>query len=89
MKRVVLILLFLSAAGLARADWTDVKEGADVRAVLAAVGTPLMVSRSKSGAQVTWTYDNGAYVLFENGRVTYWRAPSPKRRSRANSDGNA
>ncbi len=89
MKRVVLLLLFLVSGALARADWSDVREGMDGEAVLVFVGTPLIVSKSRSGAQETWTYDDGAYVLFERGRVSFWSAPRPKRTSRARAEGKA
>ena len=88
MKRLVLVLLFAGVCASARAEWSDVREGIDVQAVLAAVGTPLMVSKSRTGLQVTWTYDEGGYVLFENGRVRFWQPPAAKR-SRAKAEGKA
>jgi hypothetical protein len=90
MKRIVLFLgLFLFASAAARAEWSDVKEGYDADTVLALVGNPLMIVRSKTGAQVVWTYDNGAYILFENGRVSYWQPPQPKRKSCPKSEAKA
>jgi hypothetical protein len=89
MKRIVLLALFLLASAAARAEWNDMKTGCDVRTVLAAVGTPLMVTKSKTGAQVTWTYDDGAYILFEFGRVSYWHPPKPKRPSCVKAGGKA
>jgi hypothetical protein len=89
MKRLLLLSLFVCACTTtARAEWRDVKEGLNVQAVLAAIGTPMMVNKSKSGRQVTWTYDDGAYVLFENGRVRFFKAP-PGRASRAKLEGKA
>ncbi len=89
MKRLFLLSLFLCAAASARAEWNDVKEGCDVQAVLAAVGSPLLMSKSRSGAQFTWTYDNGAYILFENGRVSYWQPPKPRQMCRTKAAGKA
>jgi hypothetical protein len=90
MTRLFLLTLFAFACTTARAEWSDVKEGLNVQAVLAAVGTPMMVNKSKSGRQVTWTYDNGAYVLFENGRVRFFKAPPTAGRiSRAKLEGKA
>jgi hypothetical protein len=81
MKRLLLVLLLAGVCAPARAEWKDLKAGIDVQAVLAAVGTPLMVSKSRQGLQVTWTYDDGAYVLFENGRVRFWQPPVAKRKA--------
>jgi len=83
---VVLVLLLVTSA---RAEWRDVKEGLASKAVFESVGRPLIESRTRGGMFVTWTYDNGAYVLFENGRVLYWQAPkpSPLARVRAQQSG--
>lgn len=79
MKRLLLLLVLASVCAPARADWKDLKEGADVQAVMNAVGVPLLVNKSKTGRQVMWTYDNGAYILFENGRVKFWQPPTPRK----------
>ncbi len=73
MKRFVVIALLLVAS--ARADWRGVKEGLGPQAVINHVGRPLIESRVRHGLLVTWTYDNGGYILFENGRVLYWQMP--------------
>lgn len=63
------------AASAAQAAWSDIKEGLDPKNALQDVGAPLMQSRVRQGSLVTWTYDEGGYILFENGRVRYWQAP--------------
>ncbi len=72
----MLFLLALSC-GAARAQWADLKAGQDAQAVAKALGTPLIASQNKGGVHSTWTYDRGGYVMFEKGRVTFWR-PSRK-----------
>lgn len=80
MKRISFVLLLLVSAAWARADWKNVKEGVPQQTVLRTVGAPLMMTKSKTGLQVTWTYDRGGYILFEAGRVRYWQAPRPAKR---------
>lgn len=80
MKRLVLLVLLVCVCATARADWADVREGIDAQAVMAAVGVPLLVNASKTKRQVTWTYDDGAYILFENGRVRFWQAPTSRKK---------
>lgn len=78
MKRMQLMtaLLLALASGLtARADWSDMRAGLDEKATLAAVGAPIIASRSKSRVQATWTYDAGGYIQFERGRVAHWQVP--------------
>ena len=75
MKRLGLMFALLLAALPARAAWADVKAGLDAKAVLEYVGAPILTHRGHSGHWETWTYDNGASVLFENGRVRYWTEP--------------
>ena len=73
MKRLFVMLLLLAAT--ARAEWRDLKPGLDSAAVARHVGRPLMQSMGHRGAFVTWTYDNGGYVMFRDGLVTCWQAP--------------
>ncbi|MES2697437.1 MAG: hypothetical protein V4773_28485 [Verrucomicrobiota bacterium] len=79
MRTVLLLALFALSCGAAHAQWHDLKAGLDPKTVVQAVGQPLLVSKSKSGAQVTWTYDEGAYVMFDQGRVRFWQQPKVKR----------
>lgn len=72
-KRCLLLALLFAAS--ARAEWCELKEGADTKSVLACIGAPLLMNKSRNGRQITWTYDNGGYVMFANGRVTFWSAP--------------
>lgn len=58
-----------------RADWGRMQAGLTERAARAAVGAPLIASRSSSRVHAMWTYDAGGYVQFERGRVTHWVAP--------------
>jgi hypothetical protein len=60
----------------ARAAWCDLKAGLDPKAAEKCVGAPLFVNRTRGGTLVNWIYDNGGYILFENGRVKFWQAPS-------------
>ena len=73
MKRWLIAALLVVAS--ARADWKDVKEGMDQRAVMEAVGTPLMFTRARHGLLETWMYDEGGCVYFVKGRVRFWQAP--------------
>lgn len=75
-----MVLLFLLAMAGLRAEWRDLKEGLDPKAVEKFIGAPLMQTKARGGLLVTWTYDNGGYVLFENGLVRYWQAPRPKKK---------
>lgn len=72
MKALVLILALVLASA-ARAEWRDVREGLTEFEVLQVIGVPLIINKSRSGLQTSWTYDRGGYVLFEHGRVRYWR----------------
>ena len=84
MKKFFLLVLFAVAAASARAEWKNVKEGLDQKTALQTLGAPLMVSKSKSGMQQTWTYDRGAYIIFVFGRVRYWAAPKVKQVAKKN-----
>ena len=77
MKTPVLIALVFVSLASARADWKDLRSGTEKGTALEAVGSPLLMNKSRSGRQEVWTYDFGAYILFENGRVSYWQAPKP------------
>lgn len=82
--RVLGLVLLLGASALAaRAEWRELQEGQDYKAVKDSVGEPLIVCRGRNGAQETWTYDCGAYVQFENGRVSFWQAPRSGRKAPA------
>ena len=70
-----MLLLFLLVVSVAHAKWSDIREGLDQRAALQFAGIPLMQCRVRSGALETWTYDDGGYILFANGRILYWQAP--------------
>lgn len=76
MKTVLSIILLALVAGVARADWKDLKAGMDQNAAAAAVGMPLMQNRGRGGAQV-WTYDSQGFIQFQSGRVTYWEKSKP------------
>jgi hypothetical protein len=77
MKTLMIFVLLVISAASARADWKTLKEGQEKAAALQTVGVPLLMSKSRSGLQETWTYDSGGYILFERGRVRYWEAPKP------------
>ncbi len=74
MKRMILLALLFVAC--ARAEWSDVKEGLGPQSVIKLVGTPLVGSSGHGGQFVTWIYDRGGYIVFENGRVAFWQAPA-------------
>ncbi len=89
MKAFVLIGIFvfsLAASTGTAAEWKDLRPGCEKQVVLEAVGAPLMMNKSKTGRQETWTYDRGGYVIFENGRVSYWQ-PSRKALRKARQTG--
>lgn len=67
------------AAATAQAAWGEIKEGVDQKTALQQVGAPLIQNKARRGALETWTYDDGAYIFFENGKVRYWQAPRPKK----------
>lgn len=73
MKRLCVIFLLLAAS--AHAGWPDLKAGLDPEAVARAVGQPLLQSAGHGGRYATWTYDQGGFVMFHQGRVTFWQAP--------------
>ena len=62
-KTLVTVAAVFGAA-TAWAGWSDLKVGLDERAVLAALGQPIIVSRGSNGVHATWTYDWGGYVQF-------------------------
>lgn len=67
------------ATATAQAAWAEIKEGVDQKTALQQVGAPLIQNKARRGALETWTYDDGAYIFFENGRVRYWQAPRAKK----------
>ena len=69
----------LLAGTCAHAAWSDVREGLDPKKVAEHVGQPLMHSAVRGGSLETWIFDDGGYVLFENGKVRFWLAPRPKK----------
>lgn len=73
--KTLAVICALVCVSAARAEWHDLQTGLDQSAVVQRVGMPLLMSKSRSGAQVTWTYDAGGCVLFENRRVSYWQVP--------------
>jgi hypothetical protein len=74
MKAVVVVALALAAVGQLRAGWADLKPGMDDKAVVQCVCTPMLASHGRAAAAM-WTYDSGGFVLFAEGRVTYWEQP--------------
>lgn len=70
-----LAIALASAASSWAAGWNDLRAGLDEKSTLAAVGTPIIASRSKSRVHSTWTYDKGGYIQFERGKVAYWQMP--------------
>lgn len=79
MKLIGLLTMGVLISTSVRAAWQDLREGLAPDAARAAVGAPLLVSRSRTGVHVTWTYDSGAYIIFEQGRVRYWQKPKSHR----------
>lgn len=85
MKRILIIALLLVSC--ARADWKDLKVGLDPQTAAELVGAPLFQNRTRGGTMVNWVFDNGGFILFENGRVKFWQAPTvPKRWSSARAE---
>jgi len=75
-----LLVIALLAATSARAEWRDLKVGLDRKTAAELVGVPLMESKARGGAFVTWTFDHGGYILFDHGRVRYWQPPHAEKR---------
>lgn len=78
MKRLLSCLVFLLLVTRAAAGWYDLKPGMDQNAAVQCVGQPILKTKGRAGAEV-WTYDHAGYILFNQGRVTYWEVPIPKR----------
>ena len=74
-KLITALAIALASAAPSWASWSEVRAGLDEKATLAAVGVPIIASRSKSRVHATWTYDLGGYIHFERGRVAFWQAP--------------
>ena len=79
MKRIAFLLALLLASS-ASAAWCDLKEGLDVKTAEQLVGVPLFENRTRGGLFANWVYDQGGYILFENGRVKFWQAPRRTKR---------
>lgn len=77
MKAVLAVALALTAAASLRADWAELQPGMDAPAALKCIGTPIMASHGVLASSI-WTYDSGGFVLFANGRVSYWERPKQK-----------
>lgn len=78
MKKAIFFLLFIAILPLARADWTDLKEGMTRDEAFRCVGIPLMKADRVKGWAL-WSYDRGGYLMFINERLSYWELPkSPK-----------
>jgi len=78
MKRIILIACLLVSS--ASAGWCDLKEGLDLKTAEKCVGAPLFENRTRGGTMVNWVFDNGGYILFENGRVKFWQRPRDAKR---------
>jgi hypothetical protein len=78
MKAVLSVVAALLLAGVARAEWKDVKPGMDGKAVIEAVGMPLIQNRGRGGAEL-WTYDDCGFIQFNGGRVVFFDAPKSVR----------
>lgn len=74
-----LVVLALLAVSTARAEWRDLKTGLDAKSAAELVGQPLMATKARGGVMVTWVFDHGGYMLFENGRLRFWQAPHPEK----------
>lgn len=68
-------LVFGLTAGVARAAWSDITEGLDQSSAKSQVGVPLITNQSRDGKLQTWTYDHGASIYFEHGKVRFWQPP--------------
>lgn len=72
-------VLFGLLASAAQAAWSDLREGLDAKAAAQQVGSPLIQNRARGRGLETWTYDDGGYILLQNGKVRYWQAPREKK----------
>jgi hypothetical protein len=63
---------------IARADgrFPDLKNGNTIGQVFQLWGDPKEKIERELKGQVVWYYPNGAYVLFQGGKVIRWRSPS-------------
>lgn len=80
MKRILFIAIVLGLVSSASAAWADLKEGLDQKTAEQLVGAPLFGNRTRGHTMVNWVYDNGGFILFENGRVKFWQAPRDVKR---------
>jgi hypothetical protein len=74
----LMALVVVAQVAIARADgrFPDLRNGNTIGQVIQQWGDPKeKVERGLKG-QVIWYYQNGAYVLFQSGKVIRWRSPS-------------
>ena len=81
-----LAVLFITTAAFAAPEWKPTTIGwnglqsnltpKQVAMVLQpTVGAPLIITKARNGVFETWSYDNGASVVFVRGVLDYWAAP--------------
>ncbi len=70
-------LLIVAQAELANSDarYPDLKNGNTIGQVVQGWGDPTEKIERELKGQVVWYYPNGAYVLFQDGKVIRWRSP--------------
>ena len=73
--RFAIIAAIVAVQSSLHAAWCDLKPGFDAGKTIAAIGRPLLVSKSRG--YETWVYDRGGCAAFEGGRLVYWRPPKP------------
>lgn len=73
LRRGVVLAVLIGTC--AQAAWKDIHEGQDAKEVTDQIGAPLMTSASRGRTVEMWVFDDGAYVLFENGKVRYFQLP--------------
>jgi hypothetical protein len=55
--------------------YPDLQKGSTIGSVFAQWGEPTEKIERELKSQVVWYYPNGAYVLFQGGKVIRWRSP--------------
>lgn len=73
--RFVIIAVIVALQTSLPAAWRDLQPGFDAEKTIAAVGRPLLISKSRG--YETWIYDRGGYAAFEGGSLVYWTPPKP------------